>query len=429
MGMMIICPSCKRETMAGMRFCRNCGRLLGEPDLDAAFAPVAPLFDRASDLNDLMGDVTGDGDANARFADVTRARLAIYVYPTDEYGQVTGLAAPLGEYALEGRDVTIGRGKGSDIVLEGDTLTSRRHAMLRRDHDRYIVVDLGSSNGTLLNGAELSEAAPLQPGDRVQVGNHELVYLLDAAPQPVPQSASQPAPHSALHAGPPSASAASHTTGSMAAPAPSGLPDARETPPWPAPAGQAQPEPARPASSSAGVNGASSAPGIDSTGAQTAVSITRVTTQTAPTRRASAANLSGIRAQLAEASEALEQEARAHAALADQMRDALAQASARLREVAADLRRPAAPPVASAASLIGLARHVRQSPNDLERLRAFADHADDIAAALESVGQTDRAAAALDELSAWLDAQAEDAQAEDAQPAPLAAEDQTTTGE
>jgi pSer/pThr/pTyr-binding forkhead associated (FHA) protein len=85
------------------------------------------------------------------------------------------------EYALDGRPIYIGRSPSCDIVLDGDQLTSRRHALLRYDASRYVLVDLGSSNGTYINDTEVREATPLQDGDRVVVGEHELLYSTSAA--------------------------------------------------------------------------------------------------------------------------------------------------------------------------------------------------------------------------------------------------------
>jgi pSer/pThr/pTyr-binding forkhead associated (FHA) protein len=66
-------------------------------------------------------------------------------------------------------EVTIGRGGGCGIVLD-DTFVSQVHArVFRRDGDVF-VEDLGSRNGTLLNGKRLTAAQRLRRGDKVQFG-------------------------------------------------------------------------------------------------------------------------------------------------------------------------------------------------------------------------------------------------------------------
>jgi pSer/pThr/pTyr-binding forkhead associated (FHA) protein len=68
-------------------------------------------------------------------------------------------------------EVTVGRGGGCAIVLADDSYVSTVHARIfRRDGDVY-VEDLGSRNGTLLNGEPITHAAPLRRGDQVQFGH------------------------------------------------------------------------------------------------------------------------------------------------------------------------------------------------------------------------------------------------------------------
>lgn len=67
-------------------------------------------------------------------------------------------------------ELIIGRAPGCGLVLGTDNFVSARHARVFRQGHDYWVEDLGSTNGTLLNGRKLSAAAPLRRGDRVQVG-------------------------------------------------------------------------------------------------------------------------------------------------------------------------------------------------------------------------------------------------------------------
>jgi FHA domain len=71
-------------------------------------------------------------------------------------------------------ELTIGRAGGCGITLSGDTFVSQVHArVFDRDGDLF-VEDLGSTNGTFLNGAPVTETTRLRRGDRVRIGQTEL---------------------------------------------------------------------------------------------------------------------------------------------------------------------------------------------------------------------------------------------------------------
>ena len=72
--------------------------------------------------------------------------------------------------------VVIGRSRECDVRID-DGNVSRRHAELSRDHDeRWTVVDLGSTNGTEVNGRRVTRRTPLADGDRISIGGTELVF-------------------------------------------------------------------------------------------------------------------------------------------------------------------------------------------------------------------------------------------------------------
>jgi pSer/pThr/pTyr-binding forkhead associated (FHA) protein len=67
-------------------------------------------------------------------------------------------------------ELTIGRAPGCAVPLPDDNFVSTMHArVFRRDGD-YWVEDLGSTNGSLVNGRRISAATPLRRGDRLQIG-------------------------------------------------------------------------------------------------------------------------------------------------------------------------------------------------------------------------------------------------------------------
>ncbi|HIE39256.1 MAG TPA: DUF2662 domain-containing protein [Anaerolineales bacterium] len=81
--------------------------------------------------------------------------------------------------------VSVGRALDNDVILE-DPRVSRHHAQLRRRYGRYILYDLGSSGGTMINGYPVQECV-LQPGDVISFAGIEVIYGEDPpAPSPEP---------------------------------------------------------------------------------------------------------------------------------------------------------------------------------------------------------------------------------------------------
>ncbi len=83
---------------------------------------------------------------------------------------------PVGTIILLDADVVFGRASESDVPLAADGTVSGRHArVFKRDGSPYLE-DLGSTNGTFVNGQPLAAERLLRPGDVVAVGATELVY-------------------------------------------------------------------------------------------------------------------------------------------------------------------------------------------------------------------------------------------------------------
>ncbi|HEX2030942.1 MAG TPA: DUF3662 and FHA domain-containing protein [Actinomycetota bacterium] len=78
------------------------------------------------------------------------------------------------EYPLDRDRLVIGRLAGSEIEI-ADTGASRRHAEVRRQGDDFVIVDLGSTNGTLVNESPVSERT-LEDGDRITIGRTVLEF-------------------------------------------------------------------------------------------------------------------------------------------------------------------------------------------------------------------------------------------------------------
>ena len=67
-------------------------------------------------------------------------------------------------------EVTVGRGGGCGIVLADDTYVSTLHARLFQQNGEVFVEDLGSTNGTFVNGQPVTAATRIKRGDQVQFG-------------------------------------------------------------------------------------------------------------------------------------------------------------------------------------------------------------------------------------------------------------------
>jgi pSer/pThr/pTyr-binding forkhead associated (FHA) protein len=75
----------------------------------------------------------------------------------------------------EGPPLVVGRAPNSDIPILDPTI-SRRHAEVECGDDGFAIRDLGSSNGTYVNG-ERVEATKLAAGDEIQIGKFKLVFF------------------------------------------------------------------------------------------------------------------------------------------------------------------------------------------------------------------------------------------------------------
>ncbi|HTO56086.1 MAG TPA: FHA domain-containing protein [Myxococcota bacterium] len=76
-----------------------------------------------------------------------------------------------------GARVAIGRGRDCELNLINDS-ASRRHAEVYADGAEFLVRDLGSKNGTFVNGTPVTRPVSLRPGDRIGVGTSTITYCV-----------------------------------------------------------------------------------------------------------------------------------------------------------------------------------------------------------------------------------------------------------
>jgi pSer/pThr/pTyr-binding forkhead associated (FHA) protein len=88
-------------------------------------------------------------------------------------------SSPRRQWALQGAAVVIGRGDDCHVVID-DRQASRHHARITQTQDGYVLEDLGSKNGTFLNGQPLTVPAVLKDGDEIGIAFAAKLGFVDA---------------------------------------------------------------------------------------------------------------------------------------------------------------------------------------------------------------------------------------------------------
>jgi predicted component of type VI protein secretion system len=73
---------------------------------------------------------------------------------------------------------TIGRSRQSDIVID-DPNVSRQHVEVRPRGGAWVLTDLGSTNGSRLNGRQITSPEVIQPGDEIEIGTSVITFELE----------------------------------------------------------------------------------------------------------------------------------------------------------------------------------------------------------------------------------------------------------
>jgi hypothetical protein len=117
-----------------------------------------PAYEDATGMHHATAGLTGDGAGGT---------------PKLRVGTAAGLRAGSAYDLSEG--AVLGRGEMADIRLE-DTFASSQHARLVPQGDVIVLEDLGSTNGTYLNGEPLRGPQPLHVGDSIRIGDSEFTF-------------------------------------------------------------------------------------------------------------------------------------------------------------------------------------------------------------------------------------------------------------
>ncbi|MGD8404790.1 MAG: FHA domain-containing protein [Anaerolineales bacterium] len=165
---MIECPNCQHNNLDGTVFCSECG----------------------SQLTDVHSIVTQSIPADSQpLTSVDKKKTAAYSKHLDTWASLhlldSGQILPLGDRT----EFTLGRVSEAQPIMPDIDLTpyqayangvSRLHAVLKREGERVIVMDLGSSNGTYLNGKRLrpNTEHTLNHSDLLALGKLKIQILL-----------------------------------------------------------------------------------------------------------------------------------------------------------------------------------------------------------------------------------------------------------
>ena len=163
---MIICPSCQHENLDGTVFCSDCGMQL---------TGIDPIVTQniSEELTELEEEI----------------KTAVFPKDLDSWASIhlvdSGQILPLADRA----EFTLGRTSEAQPIMPDIDLTpyqayasgvSRLHAVLKRQGQQVSVKDLGSSNGTYLNGKRLKSNVdqPIENGDLLSLGKLKIQILL-----------------------------------------------------------------------------------------------------------------------------------------------------------------------------------------------------------------------------------------------------------
>jgi len=166
---MIICPNCQHKEMSGAIYCSKCGAQL----VDAAFITHKIHTAEAPHEPESSAEKVVEPSVPLQ------SRISLHLV---ESGQILPLADRL--------EFTLGRvAEGQPIVPDVDLSSfdaysngvSRLHAAIKLINNRVVIVDLGSSNGTYLNGNRLSPylETAVARGDIIHLGKLKIQILID----------------------------------------------------------------------------------------------------------------------------------------------------------------------------------------------------------------------------------------------------------
>jgi pSer/pThr/pTyr-binding forkhead associated (FHA) protein len=165
------CSQCGSQNADNAKFCSQCGSPLAAGRSDATPQDSTSTITFGAPAKTDVDERTSLNAADAAAVDALPAGSALLVV---QRGPGAG-----SRYLLDTDLSTVGRHPESDIFLD-DITVSRRHVEFRRDGGSFRVHDVGSLNGTYLNGDRVDDAE-LQNGDEVRIGKFRLIFFASDA--------------------------------------------------------------------------------------------------------------------------------------------------------------------------------------------------------------------------------------------------------
>jgi hypothetical protein len=168
---MIVCPNCQHKELPGALFCSECGaQLIGAADASTQSFGRIPT-DRLPDQGEAP-------PITSSIPSLSEAAISLYIV---DAGQILPL--------IGREEFTIGRAAEGQPILPDIDLTpfrayengvSRLHITLKISQQEVVLMDLGSVNGTRLNGQKLTpnQTYPLKHGDIITLGKLKVQLLI-----------------------------------------------------------------------------------------------------------------------------------------------------------------------------------------------------------------------------------------------------------
>lgn len=170
---MIICPTCKHEEILGALFCSECGAKLSHAETSPTVTLVVEN-DSIPETGALAGKASTATDSLPQKGQLVSIKIL-----------KSGQTLPL----EDGGEFILGRVGGTQPILPDIDLTpfggyeegvSRLHAIIKITPDQISITDLGSANGTWVNGkkATAHHPYPLKNGDILTLGKFQVISLI-----------------------------------------------------------------------------------------------------------------------------------------------------------------------------------------------------------------------------------------------------------
>ena len=170
---MIICPNCKHEEMLGALYCNECGATLSHAEISPTETLVVDN-EKIPESGALEGYATNTTDSLPPNSQLVSIKIL-----------KSGQTLPL----EDGDEFILGRVGGTQPILPDIDLTpyggyeegvSRLHAIIKITPDQISITDLGSANGTWVNGKKTTahHPYPLKNGDILTLGKFQVISLI-----------------------------------------------------------------------------------------------------------------------------------------------------------------------------------------------------------------------------------------------------------